>query len=57
MDFAPRGASKFQQKIRDKLPNQLDSKVSQRSEALGRFYNACAVWLAFAIHLQLGYAN
>lgn len=57
MDFAPRGASKFQERIRDKLPNQLDSKVSQRSEALGRFYDACAVWLAFAIYLQLEYAN
>ncbi|ODM24017.1 hypothetical protein SI65_01607 [Aspergillus cristatus] len=42
MDFAPRGASKFPRRIRDKLANPLDSKVAHRSEALGRFYDACA---------------
>lgn len=42
-DFAPRGASKFQERVRNKLPKPLDTKVAQHSEAIGKFYDACAV--------------
>lgn len=43
LNFAPRGASKFQQRIRNKLPKPLDLQVARQSEALGRVYDACAV--------------
>lgn len=42
-NFAPRGASKFQQRIRNKLPKPLDLQVARQSEAIGRIYDACAV--------------
>ncbi|KAB8262020.1 Mysoin-binding motif of peroxisomes-domain-containing protein [Aspergillus pseudonomiae] len=40
-DFAPRGASKFQERIRNKLPRPLDLKSSHQKAALGRLYDAC----------------
>ncbi|KAB8068584.1 Mysoin-binding motif of peroxisomes-domain-containing protein [Aspergillus leporis] len=40
-DFAPRGASKFQERIRNKLPRPLDLKPSHQRAALGRLYGAC----------------
>ncbi|PYH96382.1 proliferating cell nuclear antigen [Aspergillus ellipticus CBS 707.79] len=40
-DFAPRGVSKFQERIRNKLPKPLERKVSRQSAALGRLYEAC----------------
>ncbi|PWY82848.1 proliferating cell nuclear antigen [Aspergillus heteromorphus CBS 117.55] len=40
-DFAPRGVSKFQERIRNKLPKPLERKVSRQSAALGRIYEAC----------------
>ncbi|KAE8379150.1 Mysoin-binding motif of peroxisomes-domain-containing protein [Aspergillus bertholletiae] len=40
-DFAPRGASKFQERIRNKLPKPLDLKSSHQRAALGRLYDVC----------------
>ena len=42
-DFAPRGVSKFQERIRNKLPKPLERKVSRQRAALGRLYDACTV--------------
>ncbi|KAL2809246.1 Mysoin-binding motif of peroxisomes-domain-containing protein [Aspergillus granulosus] len=41
-DFAPRGASQFQSRIRNKLPKPLDLKASRQTAALGRIYDVCA---------------
>lgn len=43
-DFAPRGTSKFQSRIRNKLPKPLDLKVSHQKAALGKIYDTCTVW-------------
>ncbi|KAI9374821.1 proliferating cell nuclear antigen [Aspergillus egyptiacus] len=40
-DFAPRGASKFQSRIRNKLPTPLNLKASRRTAALSRLYDVC----------------
>ncbi|KAE8345342.1 hypothetical protein BDV24DRAFT_148340 [Aspergillus arachidicola] len=40
-DFAPRGASKFQERIRNRLPKPLDLRSSHQRAALGRLYDAC----------------
>ncbi|KAB8233680.1 proliferating cell nuclear antigen [Aspergillus alliaceus] len=40
-DYAPRGTSKFQGRIRNKLPKPLDLKSSHQRVALGRLYDAC----------------
>ncbi|PYH51930.1 uncharacterized protein BO96DRAFT_348908 [Aspergillus niger CBS 101883] len=40
-DFAPRGVSKFQERIRNKLPKPLERKVSRQRAALGRLYDVC----------------
>ncbi|RAH70704.1 proliferating cell nuclear antigen [Aspergillus aculeatinus CBS 121060] len=40
-DFAPRGASKFQERIRNKLPKPLDQKVLRQRATLGKLYDAC----------------
>lgn len=42
-DFAPRGTSKFQNRIRNKLPRPLDLEVSHQKAALERIYETCAV--------------
>lgn len=42
-DFAPRGVSKFQERIRNKLPKPLERKVSRQRAALGRLYDVCTV--------------
>ncbi|KAL4928525.1 Mysoin-binding motif of peroxisomes-domain-containing protein [Aspergillus undulatus] len=41
-DFAPRGASKFQTRIRNKLPKPLNLKASRQTAALGRLYDVCS---------------
>ncbi|KAL3472928.1 Mysoin-binding motif of peroxisomes-domain-containing protein [Aspergillus californicus] len=41
-DFAPRGASKFQTRIRNKLPTPLNLKGSRQTAALGRLYEVCS---------------
>ncbi|KAL4739746.1 proliferating cell nuclear antigen, C-terminal domain-containing protein [Aspergillus similis] len=40
-DFAPRGASKFQTRIRNKLPKPVNFKGSRQTAALGRLYDVC----------------
>ncbi|PYH44180.1 proliferating cell nuclear antigen [Aspergillus saccharolyticus JOP 1030-1] len=40
-DFAPRGASKFQERIRNKLPKPLDQKALRQRASLGKLYDAC----------------
>ncbi|KAL4751304.1 hypothetical protein BDW72DRAFT_174134 [Aspergillus terricola var. indicus] len=40
-DFAPRGASKFQTRIRNKLPKPVNFKASRQTVALGRLYDVC----------------
>lgn len=40
-DFAPRGASKFRERIRSKLPKPLDLKSSRHRALLLRLYDAC----------------
>ena len=42
-NFAPRGASKFQDRIRNKLPKPLDLRASRQGAALGKLYDACMV--------------
>ncbi|KAL6228946.1 hypothetical protein BDW75DRAFT_225948 [Aspergillus navahoensis] len=41
-DFAPRGASKFQTRIRNRLPKPVNLKASRQTAALGRLYDICA---------------
>ncbi|KAL5339117.1 Mysoin-binding motif of peroxisomes-domain-containing protein [Aspergillus crustosus] len=41
-DFAPRGASKFQTRIRNKLPQPLNLRASHQTASLGRLYDVCA---------------
>ncbi|KAL4884522.1 Mysoin-binding motif of peroxisomes-domain-containing protein [Aspergillus karnatakaensis] len=40
-DFAPRGASQFQTRIRNKLPHPLNLRASRQTAALGRLYDVC----------------
>ncbi|KAL4989496.1 Mysoin-binding motif of peroxisomes-domain-containing protein [Aspergillus falconensis] len=40
-DFAPRGASKFQTRIRNRLPKPVNLKASRQTAALGRLYDVC----------------
>jgi hypothetical protein len=42
LDFAPRGASKFQDRVRNKLPKPLETGTPQR-QLLKKFYDACSV--------------
>jgi hypothetical protein len=42
-NFAPRGSSKFQERVRNKLPKPLDLNTPQ-GRLLGKFYDACSVW-------------
>lgn len=42
-DFAPRGPSKFQSRVRNKIPKPLDLKPLRQTAALGRLYDACSV--------------
>ncbi|KAL4806905.1 Mysoin-binding motif of peroxisomes-domain-containing protein [Aspergillus unguis] len=49
-DFAPRGTSKFQTRIRNKLPKPLNLKASRQTAALGRLYDVCAA----ALNSRLG---
>ncbi|KAL2868812.1 Mysoin-binding motif of peroxisomes-domain-containing protein [Aspergillus lucknowensis] len=41
-DFAPRGASKFQTRVRNKLPKPLNLGGSRQTAALSRLYDICA---------------
>ncbi|KAF9889901.1 hypothetical protein FE257_006773 [Aspergillus nanangensis] len=44
-DFAPRGTSKFQDRIRSKLPKPLDLNSSRHGAVLGRLYDTCTAAL------------
>ncbi|KAJ6080356.1 hypothetical protein N7467_010109 [Penicillium canescens] len=42
LNFAPRGASKFQTRVRNKLPKPLDLRCTPQSEFAGKLYDACS---------------
>ena len=42
-DFAPRGASKFQERVRNKLPKPLDLTNTRHGKAVEKLYSACSV--------------
>lgn len=48
--FAPRGTSKFRERIRSKLPKPLDLKSSRRSIALHQFCDTVTVWKTILRH-------
>ena len=50
-NFAPRGASKFQARIRNRLPKPRDAKSSRQLAALSRLYDACAVCSRLSVPL------
>lgn len=44
-NFAPRGASRFQDRVRNKLPKPLDLKNTRQGVAVEKLYSACSVRL------------
>lgn len=42
-DFAPRGASRFQERVRNKLPKPLDLRNTRQGAVVGKLYGACSV--------------
>ncbi|KAJ9299135.1 hypothetical protein DTO271G3_3377 [Paecilomyces variotii] len=42
LDFAPRGISTFQERIRNKLPAPLDLTAARKTGALGKIHDACS---------------
>lgn len=44
-NFAPRGASRFQERVRNKLPKPLDLRNTRHGEVVENIYSACSVWL------------
>jgi hypothetical protein len=43
LNFAPRGTSKFQTRVRNKLPKPLDLRGTPQGEFAGKLYDACSV--------------
>ncbi|CAL5872957.1 uncharacterized protein PFLUO_LOCUS7226 [Penicillium psychrofluorescens] len=43
-NFAPRGASKFQERVRNKLPKPLDLSRSREGVVIGKLYDACSTF-------------
>ncbi|KAJ5545729.1 hypothetical protein N7494_003314 [Penicillium frequentans] len=41
-DFAPRGASRFQERVRNKLPKPLDLRNTRQGAVVGKLYGACS---------------
>ncbi|KAI2708306.1 hypothetical protein CBS147332_6367 [Penicillium roqueforti] len=41
-DFAPRGASKFQDRVRNKLPKPLNLRGTPQGELIGKLYGSCS---------------
>ncbi|KAJ5084822.1 hypothetical protein NUU61_009401 [Penicillium alfredii] len=41
-NFAPRGASKFQERVRNKLPKPLDLQRTGQGVVIGKLYDACS---------------
>ena len=48
-NFAPRGASRFQERVRNKLPKPLDLSGTRQKAVVGKLYNACSVRSNFPI--------
>ncbi|KAJ5572260.1 hypothetical protein N7535_005920 [Penicillium sp. DV-2018c] len=48
-NFAPRGASKFQDRVRNRLPKPLDTRGTSQGEIIGKIYDA----LSSALNFQL----
>lgn len=44
-NFGPRGASRFQHRVRNKLPKPLDLRNTRHGEVVEKLYSACSVWL------------
>lgn len=42
-NFAPRGASRFQERVRNKLPKPLDLRNTRHGEVVEKLYSACSV--------------
>lgn len=42
-NFAPRGASRFQKRVRNKLPKPLDLRNTRHGEVVEKVYSACSV--------------
>lgn len=42
-DFAPRGASRFQERVRNKLPKPLDIHSARQGMVVEKLYSACSV--------------
>jgi hypothetical protein len=42
-NFAPRGASKFQERVRNKLPKPLDLTNTRHGKVVEKLYSACSV--------------
>lgn len=42
-NFAPRGASKFQNRVRNKLPKPLNLRGTPQGELIGKLYDTCSV--------------
>lgn len=42
-NFAPRGASRFQERVRNKLPKPLDLRNTRHGEVVEKIYSACSV--------------
>lgn len=42
-NFAPRGSSRFQDRVRNKLPRPLDLGTHQGGQFMENLYNACSV--------------
>lgn len=43
-NFAPRGASRFQARVRNKLPKPLDLNNSRHGAVVEKIYSTCTVW-------------
>lgn len=42
-NFGPRGASRFQERVRNKLPKPLDLRNTRHGEVVEKLYSACSV--------------
>ncbi|KAL1854558.1 hypothetical protein Plec18170_004648 [Paecilomyces lecythidis] len=49
LDFAPRGVSTFQERIRNKLPAPLDLTAARRTGAMGKIHDACSFLISSRI--------
>ncbi|KAM5432614.1 hypothetical protein McanMca71_007847 [Microsporum canis] len=54
VDFAPQGPPKFQDRIRNKIPEPLKLKRPNRPEALARIHDTCAGVVKAAISARIG---